>query len=106
MRVTIIPEENQVYVEGKVETVDCSSVDQEIHAIQWYDGRGEIEYKTDYSEGFANRKMNFMIVDFSPYQHLVDLWMIEAQKELPPPLEPIEPPPPKALEKPFNVITE
>jgi len=90
MRVTIVAEDNVVCVEEHCETVDCSSLDEEIQAIQWYDGRGEIEYKTDYSEGFPNRKMNFMIVDFSPYQYLVDLWMIEAKK--------IPPQPPKISE--------
>jgi hypothetical protein len=83
MRVTIIAEENRVSVEGQSETVDLSTLDEEIHVIQWYGTVGEIEYKTDY---IANtRKPNERIADFAPFQKFVDLWMIEAQKLLPVP---------------------
>lgn len=98
MRVTIIASDSTVYVEGQAEKVDCSSLDEEIHAIQWYDGRGEIEYKMDYVNN--TQRMNFTIVDFSPYQHLVDLWMIEAQKEIELPVQV------KSNGAPVNVIAE
>src|SRR5258708_2073859 len=78
MRVTIVAVDNRVVVEGQAEKVDCSSLDEEIHAIQWYSGRGEIEYKMDFIA--CTRKMNRVIGDLAPYQHLIDLWMIEAQK--------------------------
>lgn len=78
MRATIVADDSIVIVEGMPETVDLSGLDEDIHAVQWYDGRGEIEYKTDYVDG--SRKMNFVIVDFAPFQKFVDLWMIEAQK--------------------------
>lgn len=104
MRATIIADDNMVYVEGQPEKVDCSSLDEEIHAIQWYDGRGEIEYRTDHVN--FTRKMNSCIVDFSPYQYLVDLWMVEAQKELPKPPVPPATPRPRDGEAPVNVIAE
>jgi hypothetical protein len=98
MRAAIVPDDNLVYVEEHAQHVDCSSLPEDVHAIQWHDGRGWIEYKTD-ADG--NRKMNFCIVDFSPYQYLVDAWMVEAQKELPPPtpasVEPIVTPSSEAV---------
>jgi hypothetical protein len=81
MRVTIIADDSHVYVEGQPERVDLSTLDEEIHVIQWYGTIGEIEYKTDYIEN--TRKPNERIEDFAPYQKFVDLWTIEAQKELP-----------------------
>jgi len=80
MRVTIVPIDNKVVVEGQPETVDCSSIDEEIHAIQWYGTVGDIEFKHDY---IANtRKPNVRIEDFTPYQKFVDLWTVEAQKQV------------------------
>lgn len=81
MRVTIISDDGYVYIEGQAEIVDLSSLDEDIHAVQWYGTRGEVEYKTDYIEN--TRKPNEIITDIAPYQHLIDLWMIEAQKEAP-----------------------
>lgn len=80
MQVTIIVDDELVLVEGQPNKVDLSSLDPEIHAIQWDGSRGEIEYRTDET---GNRKMNFCIVDFTPYQHIVDLWIEEAKKPLP-----------------------
>jgi hypothetical protein len=82
MRVTIVAEDNIVIVEGQAESVDLSSsLDEEIHAVQWYGTVGEVEYKHDYIEN--TRKPNERITDFTPYQKFVDLWIVEAQKELP-----------------------
>jgi hypothetical protein len=105
MRVSILAEDNTVCVEGYPEKVDCSSLDEDIHAIQWYDGRGDIEYRMDHVNG--TKKMNFCIVDFAPYQHLVDLWMIEAKKEPPPKPVPVAPVPVAAKsEAPVRVIAD
>ena len=80
MRVTIVADDNKVVVEGHPEAVDCSSIEEEIHAVQWYGSVGEVEFKHDYIEN--TRKPNETIKDFAAYQKYVDLWMIEAQKEL------------------------
>jgi hypothetical protein len=81
MRVTIVAEDSRVNVEGQSEVVDLSTLDEEIHAVQWYGTVGEVEYKTDYINN--TRKANERIDDFTPYQKFVDLWTVEAQKELP-----------------------
>jgi hypothetical protein len=81
MRVTIIPYENRVSVEGMSEAVDCSALPNDVHAIQWYGKRGEIEFWNGY--GATTLKMNEEITDFTPYQYLVDAWTTEAKKEIP-----------------------
>jgi hypothetical protein len=84
MRVVIIAEDNRVSVEGFSETVDLSTLDEDIHVVQWYGTVGEVEFKHDY---IANTKApNVRITDFAPYQKYVDAWMVEAQKLLPPPV--------------------
>ena len=45
MRITILPKDGTVAVNGEgFEEIDMSKVPDDIHAVQWYDGRGEIEY--------------------------------------------------------------
>jgi hypothetical protein len=80
MRVTIIADDSKVVVEGQLEIVDLSTLDEEIHAVQWYGTVGEVEYKHDYIEN--TRKPNDRITDFSPYQKFVDAWEVEAKKPL------------------------
>ena len=80
MRVTIIAEDSVVLVDGQALTVDLSGLDEEIHAIQWHDGRGEIEYK--YDEESMSMRSNFVIVDFSPYQVFLDRWTMASQQAL------------------------
>jgi hypothetical protein len=79
--VTIVPIDNKVVVEGQLEIVDLSTLDEEIHAVQWYGTVGEVEYKHDYINN--TRKPNDRIEDFSPYQRFVDAWEVEARKPLP-----------------------
>ena len=77
MRVIIIAEDNRVNVEGQSETVELSSLDDEISVIQWYGTVGEVEYKTDYVNN--TRQPNERITDFAPYQKFVDMWEVAAR---------------------------
>jgi hypothetical protein len=46
MRVVIIPEDGFVAVDGKgYSDLDLSFIPYEVHALQWYDTDGEIEYQ-------------------------------------------------------------
>lgn len=82
MRVSIVADDNLVLVEGIPQTIDCSAlISQGIHAVQWYGSFGEIEFATDLETG--NRKSNERITDVSPFQSLIDGWMVEAQKPAP-----------------------
>lgn len=84
MRVTIVRSDNIVIVDGKPLRVDCSSVNADIHAVQWSDTVGEIEYETGAG---GDRHPNAVITDISPFQPIIDLWT--AANSAPPP-----PPPP------------
>lgn len=57
MRVTIIPDDTLVMIDGElVEGVDMSTMPSEIHAVQWYGDHGEIE--------FRDRRANAQFTDF------------------------------------------
>lgn len=79
MRVTIVPAENRVSVQGMSETVDCSSYD-DISVVQWYGDHGEIEWWNGL--GAENLRINTAIDDISPFQHLIDAWEVEAKKNV------------------------
>ena len=79
MRVTIIADDSTVSVEEQPLIVDLTGLDEDVHAVQWYGVRGEIEYKHDPLND--TKRSNFVIVDFTPYQVFVDRWMIEAQND-------------------------
>jgi hypothetical protein len=83
MRVVIVAEDSRVSVEGQSEKVDLSTLDEDIHVVQWYGTVGEVEYKHNYIKN--TKAPNVRITDFTPYQKYVDAWMVEAQKPLPVP---------------------
>lgn len=79
MRVTIVVDDNLVLVQGQPETVDCSGLlSQNVHAVQWYDTWGEVEYATELQTGI--RRANARITDFSAFQTYLDTWESAAQK--------------------------
>jgi hypothetical protein len=78
MRATIVVDDGIVVIDGKPLRVDCSPLaDQDIHAVQWYDNEGEVEFKGTWKA----RKPNRFISDFSPYQQYVDLWHVAKMEE-------------------------
>lgn len=45
MRITVIPTENKVYIDGVCKyKIDLSGMDQTIRAIQWNGDSGRVEY--------------------------------------------------------------
>ena len=86
MRVTIIVDDNMVFVEGKSRRVDCAAlVANNIHAVQWYADIGEIEFGSVFNPDTKTlmRQPNQSITDFSSFQTYVDAWQIEnAAQEL------------------------
>jgi hypothetical protein len=79
MRATIVVDDNMVLVDGKAQRVDCSPlIADNVHAVQWHDSVGEVEYRADPETG--DRAPNQRITDFSPYQPYVDLWEAAAAK--------------------------
>ena len=71
MRLTYIKSDKSIGIDGAFLTVDNSSFDQEVDAIQWYDTYGEIE--------FLNRQQrnNEIFEDINYIQPLIDLWNAE-----------------------------
>jgi hypothetical protein len=52
MRLTIIPVDGAVYVDGvSYSDLDLSFVPANVHALQWYDTYGELEFKRSFVDG-------------------------------------------------------
>jgi hypothetical protein len=82
MQATLVIEDNAVIVDrkpslGKVDLSDLAKL--EIHAIQWYDDWGEIEYVSDLKNN--TRKPNLRIDDFSPYMNYVEQALVHIAEE-------------------------
>ena len=75
MRFTYVKDDKLVGIDGDFLEIDNSNFDQEVHAIQWYDTYGEIE--------FTNRqeRNNEIFEDISYIQSLIDLWNDEKAKQ-------------------------
>ena len=54
MKLSIIPEDNMVVLDGAAVEVDCSSINPNIHAVQWYNTFGVVEVKQGASQRIAN----------------------------------------------------
>ena len=73
MRVTIIPADGFVSVDGEgYGGLDLSFMASDVHAVQWYDTEGEVEYQD--ARGRATR--NEDITDLTPYQPALDAWQV------------------------------
>jgi len=73
MRLTIVPDDKVAIVDGEgYFDVDVSSLDANIHAIQWYDTYGEIEFKDETN--------NEKIEDISFCDSVVSAWGIAKKK--------------------------
>lgn len=80
MRLTVIVDDQQVCIDGVCfDGIDLSQLSQNnIHAIQWYETYGEVEY--------TSRVENLKIDSLDDFLWVIDAW--EAQKQLlsnPPP---------------------
>lgn len=82
MRWTIIVSDNVVIVNGKAHRIDCSAL-VGIHAVQWRDLGGEIEY----AETTDGQPPNEFFLDPAPYQPLLDAWQVIEDMPPPPPAE-------------------
>lgn len=72
MKVTIVPEDGSVCIDGEgYGGLNLSWIEASIHAIQWYGERGEIERKNP-----ATGKMtsNEEINSIEPFQLALDAW--------------------------------
>lgn len=89
MRVTIIPDDQSVGVNGEfISPIELPELDSSIHAVQWHEEWGEVEFKTQFQNGKLIKPANQIITDFAPFQFAVDAW--EAAKAALPQPDPEE----------------
>lgn len=79
MRVTIINLDNSVSVNGKTHfNIDFSEFPDNIHAVQWYETYGEIEYVIDEN---GVKPANERIDTIEPFTFLLDRWELAEVQE-------------------------
>ena len=81
MRVVIIPSDGVVSIDGvSFNNIDLSSINQSIHAVQWYGSDGEVEIKDERGRMMENRE----ITSFDEFAFVIPLWeasKLKAQQE-------------------------
>ena len=76
MRVSIIPRDGVVSIDGEAYSgIDLSSMDPTIHAVQWYDTAGEIEWKEPHPYKLLIVK-NEPITNLDVFQAALDAWQV------------------------------
>jgi len=76
MRVTIVRTDDLVIVNGLGRNIDCKSLPEDIHVVQWYDTQGEVEWR-----GENSGDVNLPIDSLAPYQSLLDAYEEQAREE-------------------------
>ena len=76
MRLTLIRSDGFIAIDGVGYIVDLSTIDPTIHAVQWYDDQGEIEYVD--SRGRIVENVNITSID--DFQHVISLWQDKNNK--------------------------
>jgi hypothetical protein len=72
MRLTIVPDDHLVIIDGVSTQIDMSGIiDPSIHAVQWYNTKGQIEYITDPSTG--DKQPNDFINSIDQFDQIIQL---------------------------------
>lgn len=79
MRLTILPSDKSVYVDGRCYSgIDMSWIpkinDTDVHAVQWYNDYGEIELITN--------DLNIEITELGVFEKAIPLWEEKHQEQL------------------------
>ena len=86
MRVTIVSDDQKVSVNNyPIEGLDLSFLSSDIHAVQWYDTKGEVEFRRT-ADGY--HPPNLVITDLTPFQPAIDAWRAAYAVLTAPPPEP------------------
>lgn len=80
MRITVIRDDGIIGIDGDFRTVDLSGMPPEVHAVQWRDTAGFVEY---------DNAANFPLDDIAQVQQYIDMWEAAAPPA-PPELSPAE----------------
>lgn len=78
MRLTLIRADGFIAIDGVSYIVDLSTIDPTIHAVQWYEDQGEIEYAD--SRGRIVENVNITSID--NFQQVISLWQAKHQQNL------------------------
>lgn len=69
MRVTIIPSDSVVTIDGvSFSNIDMSGLDPAIHAVQWYENHGEVEIK---NVSTGRMVSNLQINNLNSFQNII-----------------------------------
>lgn len=80
MRLTIIPKDGTVIIDGEPYTnLDLSFIDSSVHAVQWYETQGEVELKDPATGSMTGHRT---ITDITEYQTAITLWETAKQDAL------------------------
>jgi hypothetical protein len=86
MKVTIINPDSAVYVDGvSFSDLDLSAcaIPENIHALQWYDTFGEIEFVTVFSNGAIEKPANQVITELPEWSvKAVEAWETAKQNQV------------------------
>lgn len=74
MRFTIIPDDKFVSINGIGYLGLQFTIDNDIHAVQWYETFGEVEYKTIISGDVMTKPDNQMFSDYDQFEKVLDVW--------------------------------
>ena len=81
MRVTIVPADNIVNIDGNgINGVDLSFIDPSIHAVQWYGTSGLVEYKDVTLVNIIKSTHQEEITDIAPFQMAIDAALAKKQE--------------------------
>lgn len=83
MRVTIVPSDNFMQIDGRTIWIDLSDIPTNIHAVQWDGVSGHVEY---------TNSQNVVLQNLSAFQTWIDRWTAARDIE-------DAPPPPKTPEQ-------
>lgn len=71
MRATIVPADHIVCIDGVCKSdIDMSSVNPDVHAVQWYETYGEVETL----DPVTRRPVNIVIHNLDDYSAVIDQW--------------------------------
>lgn len=81
MKVTIVPIDNIVTIDGDViNGVDLSFIDPSIHAVQWHGTTGSVEYKDVNLVDIIKLTHQEEITDIAPFQMAIDAALVKKQE--------------------------
>lgn len=75
MKISIIADDKTVCINGVCYGgLDLSLMPSNIHAVQWYEIFGEVEFRSVFENNQITRPQNEVITDITPFMFVEPLW--------------------------------